>query len=221
MSVKHAMLALLAAQPSSTYQLRKRFDASTGESWPLNIGQVSSTLQRLERDGLVVRGGEAAGAPAAASAGDEAGGQPWRLTEAGVGELAEWWARPVASAQRGRDELVVKFALAVVTPGVDIARLVQTQRAATQRAMHDLTRVRRDVEPDGLVARLILDHHLFAAEAELRWLDDVEASLARAHRAAATGSASGIADDGGAGAEDARGIVSDARAGTASKASGR
>lgn len=170
--MKHAMLALLSAQPSSSYQLKKRFDVSTGQSWPLNIGQVSTTLQRLERDGLVVRD--------AGAADDTGNGQPWLLTPAGRAELADWWSRPVVAEHRGRDELVVKLTLATVAPGVDVEALVQTQRAATQRSMHDLTRLRRDLETEDLVARLVLDHHLFIAEAELRWLDDVEAALVRA-----------------------------------------
>lgn len=171
MSVKHAMLALLSAQPSSTYQLRKRFDVSTGQSWPLNIGQVSLTLQRLGRDGFVLRD-EVGG-------GNEANGQPWRLTPAGFAELADWWGRPVVAELRGRDELVVKLMLATVTPGVDVGRLVQSQRAATQRTMHDLTRLRREIAEDDLIGRLVLDHHIFISEAELRWLDDVEGGVQR------------------------------------------
>lgn len=196
MSVKHAMLALLSAQPSSTYQLRKRFDDSTGQSWPLNIGQVSTTLQRLERDGLVLRDD--------AGADDPAGGQPWRLTSAGRAELEAWWARPVVAEQRGRDELVVKLMLATVAPGVDIAALIQSQRAATQRSMHDLTRLRRDLDADDLVGRLVLDHHLFIAEAELRWLDDVEAGVVRsAQRGRGAAGRGGAGEAAPAGADEA------------------
>lgn len=173
MSVKFAMLALLSAEPSSTYVLRKRFDASTGQSWPLNIGQVSQTLQRLERDGFVERDDPDDGGDGATS------GQPWRLTDAGRSALAEWWGRPVIAEQRGRDELLVKLLLATIAPGVDMAGIIQSQRAATQQTMHDLTRLRRSTEPDDLIGRLVLDHHLFIAEAELRWLDGVEGSLVR------------------------------------------
>jgi DNA-binding PadR family transcriptional regulator len=174
MSVKHAMLALLSAQPASTYQLRKRFDTSTAQSWPINIGQVSTTLQRLERDGLVARDDE----PGQESPdGGEGSGRPWQLTQAGETELADWWVSPVIADQRGRDELVVKIALAAVTPGVEVPKLLQLQREATQRAMHDLTKLRMPLGNDELVARLVLDHHLFVTEAELRWLDEVEAAL--------------------------------------------
>lgn len=193
MSVKHALLALLSAAPSSTYQLRKRFDASTGQGLPLNIGQVSSTLQRLERDGLVARDEEPTAAGDTQTPGSA--GQLWRLLPAGSEELAAWWASPVVAEERGRDELVLKLTLAVVTPEVDLPALLQLQRAATQRSMHDFTRVRRELASDDLVARLVVDHHIFIAEAELRWLDDAEAAILRASVAARRAAAQGRAAD--------------------------
>jgi hypothetical protein len=51
MSVRHALLALLAEGPKYGLQLREEFVERTGEVWPLNVGQVYTTLQRLERDG--------------------------------------------------------------------------------------------------------------------------------------------------------------------------
>ncbi|MFC6357174.1 PadR family transcriptional regulator [Luethyella okanaganae] len=172
MSVKHALLALLSRRPSTTYQLRKDFDLTTSQTWPLNIGQVSTTLQRLQRDGLVVRDGGDTSDPASA--------EPWHLTSRGRDEVEQWWRSPVSREHRGRDELIIKLALAVVVPGVDVVALVQRQRSAMQRLLHDVTRARRAVEPGELPARLVLDNHIFAAEAELRWLDSVEESVARA-----------------------------------------
>jgi DNA-binding PadR family transcriptional regulator len=173
MSVKHAMLALLSRRPSTTYQLRKDFDLSTSQTWPLNIGQVSTTLQRLHRDGLVVRDSETDDYTSSP--------EPWQLTELGRDELNIWWHSPVLREHRGRDELVIKFSLAVLVPGVDVVGLVQRQRSAMQRMMHDVTRARRDVAVDDLAARLVLDNHIFTIEAELRWLDSVEESVARAN----------------------------------------
>ncbi|MCK9904524.1 PadR family transcriptional regulator [Parafrankia colletiae] len=53
MSVRNGLLALLAERPMYGYQLRAEFETRTGSTWPLNIGQVYTTLRRLERDGLV------------------------------------------------------------------------------------------------------------------------------------------------------------------------
>ena len=55
MSVPHALLALLSEGPKYGLRLQNEFESRTGEVWPLNVGQVYTTLQRLERDGLVER----------------------------------------------------------------------------------------------------------------------------------------------------------------------
>ena len=53
MSIRHALLALLSEGSKYGLQLRQEFETRTGEVWPLNVGQVYTTLQRLERDGLI------------------------------------------------------------------------------------------------------------------------------------------------------------------------
>lgn len=173
MSVRHALLALLSCGSQITYQLRKEFEEATGQTWPLNIGQVSTTLERLARDGLVVR---------ADAVEDAHTREPWSLTDAGRAELAAWWRSPVGRAVPDRDELVIKLALAVTLPDVDVAAVVQAQRSASLRVLHDLTRLQNGLDGDEIAAALVLDHHVFATEAELRWLDDVEGVLARVPR---------------------------------------
>ena len=54
MSVRNALLALVAQQPAGVYRLKQMFEEQTCGAWPLNIGQVYQTMQRLERDGQVV-----------------------------------------------------------------------------------------------------------------------------------------------------------------------
>jgi DNA-binding PadR family transcriptional regulator len=168
MSVRHGLLALLRRGPMHGYQLRSSFEESTGGTWPLNIGQVYTTLARLERDQLV--------RPLAETDGQ----RPYALTDAGVAEVAAWFATPVQAKDRPRDELAVKLALAITTPGVDVAAVVQGQRTATMRAMQEYTRMKRSAEAPGeLPWRLVLESMVFQAEAELRWLDHCESSLVR------------------------------------------
>lgn len=168
MSVKMGVLALLVGGPGYGYQLRGEFEHRTGGSWPLNIGQVYTTLDRLERDGLVARGDA-----------DDDGHVVYTATAAGREEVARWFSEPVP-AKRGRDELAIKFALAVTVPGVDVPRLVQVQRAAAMRALQDLTRLKRTADPsEDLAWSLVLESMVFQAEAEARWLDHVESSVAR------------------------------------------
>ncbi|SKC37829.1 PadR family transcriptional regulator [Krasilnikoviella flava] len=175
MSVRQGFLALLSERPMHGYQLRQEFEARTGGTWPLNIGQAYTTLQRLQRDGLV-----------APVPDDDEGPERFRLTDAGRAEADAWWLRPVERRAPARDELAIKLALAVtVQPeghGVDVAAVVQHQRTESLRALRDYTLLKRDAgdDPDGLAWSLVLDSLVFAVEAEVRWLDHVESTVAQA-----------------------------------------
>ena len=168
MSVKQALLALLEQGPMYGYQLRAEFERRTGSTWPLNVGQVYTTLTRLERDGLV-QGGEQ----------DGEGHVIYRVTDAGRAEVAAWFTTPVPRTQPPRDELAIKLAFAVTLPGVDVGAVIQQQRSATMAALQDYTRLKRAGNAD-LAWGLVLDSLVFAAEAEVRWLDHCEARLRRA-----------------------------------------
>ncbi len=196
MSIKHGLLALLERGPMYGYQLRAEFESSTGSTWPLNVGQVYTTLTRLERDGLVRAEGEP----------DAEGRQVYVVTDEGRAEVFAWFSTPVTVKQRPRDELAIKLAMAVTTPGVDVTLVVQTQRSATLRSLQELTRLKTladDVTDAAWL--LVLESMIFGAEAEVRWLDHCETKVARLarRRAEATSSGPGHAATG-AGAADAR-----------------
>jgi DNA-binding PadR family transcriptional regulator len=178
MSVRQALLALLEQGPMYGYQLRTEFERRTGSTWPLNVGQVYTTLTRLERDGLVTESGD-----------DGEGHVVYRVTDAGREEVATWFTTPVERTQPPRDELAIKLALAVTVPGVDVGTVIQQQRTATMAALQDYTRLKRgraadpqELSPSGadMAWSLVLDSLVFAAEAEIRWLDHCEARLRRA-----------------------------------------
>jgi DNA-binding PadR family transcriptional regulator len=174
-SVRNAMLALLEQGPRYGYQLRAEFEHHTGGTWPLNVGQVYTTLARLERDGLIEGQGE-----------DGEGHVVYAVTDAGRDEVAAWFTSPVPRTQPPRDELAIKLALAVTVPGVDVGTVIQRQRSATMAALQDYTRLKR--QPSAatgdataeLAWGLVLDSLVFNAEAEIRWLDHCEARLRRA-----------------------------------------
>jgi DNA-binding PadR family transcriptional regulator len=170
MTIRHGLLALLERGPMYGYQLRAEFEASTGATWPLNVGQVYTTLARLERDGLV----EPAGDP------DAEGRVTYRITAAGRTEVTRWFGTPVDRQGRPRDELAIKLALALTTPGVDVPGVLQTQRTATLRSMHDFTRLKAAADEAADEAwLLVLESMIFQAEAEVRWLDHCETRLGR------------------------------------------
>ncbi len=186
MSVKQALLALLEQGPMYGYQLRAEFEQRTGATWPLNVGQVYTTLARLERDGLV----EQVAGDVETTEGD--GHVVYRVTDHGRAEVLEWFTTPVPRTQPPRDELAIKLALAVTVPGVDVGSVIQQQRSATMAALQDYTRLKRSgrlAKPEDtsdLAWGLVLDSLVFSAEAEIRWLDHCEARLRRAASERAT-----------------------------------
>jgi DNA-binding PadR family transcriptional regulator len=169
MSIRHGLLALLQREPMYGYQLKVAFEEHTGGTWPLNIGQVYTTLSRLERDDLV------------SALSENIGGQrPYEITDSGRTELRTWFTTPLSRSDRPRDELAIKLALAITTPGVDVPAVLQAQRTATMRSLQEYTRLKARADaPRDLSWRLVLDAMLFQAEAEIRWLDHCEMCLVR------------------------------------------
>jgi DNA-binding PadR family transcriptional regulator len=173
LSVRYGLLGLLRRGSTHGYQLRTDFEAATGATWPLNIGQVYSTLQRLERDGLIVGVGD-----------DDDGGverRRYRLTKLGDESLDRWFAAPVPRESPPRSELVIKVVLAVMLPEVDARSVIDVQRAATMAGLQTLTRV-KVAAGDDLGASLVADAAVFNAEAEIRWLDHCQAGLVRSKK---------------------------------------
>ncbi|MFE4515740.1 PadR family transcriptional regulator [Kitasatospora sp. NPDC056783] len=180
MSIRHGLLALLDQGPRYGYQLRTEFEARTGATWPLNVGQVYTTLSRLERDGLVEAAGE-----------DDEGHQFYAVTDAGRAELRNWFDTPVPRTNPPRDELAIKLAMAVTVPGVDVSAVVQGQRRHSIKALQDYTRLKGRAlagesdpgvtpsESNDLAWLLVLDQLIFQTEAEIRWLDHCETRLAQ------------------------------------------
>ncbi len=174
MSVRQGLLALLDREPMYGYQLKSAFEEGTGQVWPLNIGQVYTTLARLERDGLVE-----------AEEPDGEGHQHYRITDAGRAELRDWFATPVRRDAPPRDELAVKLLLALGATDVVVADVIQAQRTATVEALQEYTRLKSVADPETeLPWLLMLDAMLLQAEAEVRWLDVCEARLRGAGRTA-------------------------------------
>ena len=182
MSVRHALLALLSEGPSYGLQLRQEFEERTGDVWPLNVGQVYTTLQRLERDGLIESDGNG-----------EAGPQKsFRLTSDGAAELLGWLQTPPDLSSPPRDELVIKVLVASRVPGVRVHDVIQTHRRHVVELMQEWTRTKRDADPDDLNLALVVDAELFRLDSVVRWLDSADARLRRADGHEGDASASSV-----------------------------
>jgi DNA-binding PadR family transcriptional regulator len=162
------LLALLSEGPKYGLQLRHEFEERTGEVWPLNVGQVYTTLGRLERDGLVT-----------SDSGEEGPQKSYRITDAGSVELSDWLRTPPEMAQPPRDELLIKVLVAVQVPGVDVRDVIQVHRRHLLEQMQRYTTVKADAAEDDVALALVVDAELFRVEAAVRWLDSAEVRLRR------------------------------------------
>ena len=173
MSVRHSLLALLSGGAMHGYGLKTEFEAATADVWPLNVGQVYTTLGRLERDGLVT------------AEADAEGQKVYEITGSGRDELRHWFETPVPREVVPRQELAIKLVFAMRSGTADVAAVLQRQRVATVRALQDVTRLKAAAESSGDLAWLLmLDGLAFQGEAEVRWLDLCQARLAQAQRPA-------------------------------------
>jgi DNA-binding PadR family transcriptional regulator len=170
MSVRHALLALLSEGPKYGLQLREEFEARTGEVWPLNVGQVYTTLQRLERDGLVE-------SEDSADTGPQKG---FRITAEGAEELDGWLRTPPDLASPPRDELVIKVLIAVRLPGADVHAVIQAHRRYLVELMQQWTRLKEEEGDLDLSLALVIDAEVYRLDSVVRWLDSADGRLKRA-----------------------------------------
>jgi DNA-binding PadR family transcriptional regulator len=167
MAVREGLLALLREGPSHGYQLKTAFEAATGGAWTLNVGQVYTTLDRLQRDGFV-------------TSEDADGQRRYAITEAGREELGGWWSASPLDAAPPRDELVLKVLFAIEDGPDHALGVITRQRTALTRLLQERRRDMRAGTELDLASALVADALAARAEADLRWLDTCEARIVRA-----------------------------------------
>ncbi len=194
-SVRQGLLALLDQADMYGYHLRSEFEAYTGGAWPLNIGQVYATLERLERDGLVAITGQGDGEDRPAAAGGSGGREHkyYAITRAGRDALRDWFEATAGDEPPPRDELLAKVLLALAGGREHALAVVTRQRTALTAALQARRRALRPTstspgdEVAALAPTLVADALVSRAEADLRWLDVCEARLAQLSRPAGNG----------------------------------
>jgi DNA-binding PadR family transcriptional regulator len=162
--VRDALLVLLSRAPAHGYQLKVDFERLTGAG-PVNVGQIYTTLDRLQRDGLVER-----------LEPDADGRVGYRITEEGLKVAIEWLLDPTVVPTNGRSMIAGKVLMALDVPGVDVQQVIDTHRLTY---LHVAQTKRKQVRAEGADARdrLLVEAELAVVEAELRWLDLCEAEL--------------------------------------------
>ncbi len=162
--MRNALLALLAEGPTHGYELKLAFERVFGAVWgAINVGQIYTTLGRLQRDGLVrSREVEQSGRP------DK---RVYEITDEGRAALAKWLAEPVEGA-RLRDEFFMKLMLAALAGG-EPAQLLDRQRTQYMQSLRDLDALALETEADS-PTQLLIEGAMLHLQADLRWLDRCE-----------------------------------------------
>jgi DNA-binding PadR family transcriptional regulator len=172
MSVRYAILGLLAQKPRHGYELRAAFEAVVGGdvNWEVKPAQIYTTLDRLEEAGLVQLSSDL-------GEGDEPARRIYAVTKTGKAALHDWFGSGVAPEHQ-RDEFFIKLMVGISSRGADPARLIQTQRAYLYQELHAVTTLRESYDPQTEIAQiLLLDKTIMHLEADLRWLDIAEQRL--------------------------------------------
>lgn len=171
MSVRNAILGLLAQQPRHGYELRAAFEALIGGDavWDVKPAQIYTTLARLQEAGLIEQDGiEQDGGPEKII---------YSLTPDGSRELSEWFQAGIA-ADHHRDEFFVKLMVSLYSEQADPYQVIRAQRKRLYQDLHDLTRRRNGIDARRELAQIfLLDKSIMHLEADLRWLDLLEARL--------------------------------------------
>jgi DNA-binding PadR family transcriptional regulator len=167
MSIRHALLALLSEEPKHGLLLQQEFEEQTSEVWPLNVGQVYITLQRLERAGLVSSEGEEDAGPR----------KRFMITSAGGDELEEWLRTPSSEIPPPRDELLIKVLISLRVPGANVHEIVQAHRRHIVESMQHFWRLKAEMAADDIGLALITDAEMFRLEGIVHWLDAADIRL--------------------------------------------
>ncbi len=176
MTVRAALLQLLDEGERHGYQLKVDFESRTGGIWPLNVGQVYTTLDRLIRDDRVIAVGGAG----------EASQRLYRITEEGRREVKEWLTASPSEAVPPRDDLVMKVLVAMGRGAPEALSVIDHQRSALMSQLQAARRRQPKESPEANAQRLAQDSVLRRMEADLSWLEHCEESLrqvsSRRHR---------------------------------------
>lgn len=170
MSVKHTLLALLYQQPMHGYELGKQLTLAVNAELDVNPGQIASTLNRLKEANLVDYDIKAAD--------DAPDRKVYKLTEAGIEELREWYLTPEVRDYRLGDTFYIKLVLSLIGGPVPPEQVLATQRRELYLQLHEITDLRQRANPGKeLPWILLLESATMHLEADLRWIEMCEIRL--------------------------------------------
>jgi DNA-binding PadR family transcriptional regulator len=172
MSLKFALLGLLAESPKYGYEIKRQFDGALGNVWSVSYGQLYPTLRRLSELGWVTKKTEP-GKKAAEK-------NIYSITEKGRKKLDEWLLKPLRSTYKVKDEFTLRFLFfsKLAADSVLDYLKVQQKKTVLQRESFQRTLVSLRDEIDYFL-QAIIRKGIIHLEAENQWLEEVIADIQR------------------------------------------
>lgn len=162
MSIKYAVLGLIAEEPRHGYAVRAAFEERLGDFWELNYGQIYQVLASLEQEGLIT-GTE-----------EQIGRRPRRTVYAisakGRDALRAWLVQPLSAARPFRDDFYVRLVF-IKNDRETLSRLLKARTDACERRMAELLDQRRMQErttPEKIARWLFTEAAIMRAEADFK-----------------------------------------------------
>lgn len=164
MSLKYAILALLYQGEIHGYELGKQLALTLKSDWEVKLGQIPITLQRLEQAGFVsFHMAEADAAPER---------KIYRLTDAGLQALAEWYTEGEVRDYRMSDSFYLKLVFSLLDAPISPEQVLVAQKRRLYQELHDVMQVRNETNPQtNLPLFLMLETVVAHIEADIHWLD--------------------------------------------------
>jgi PadR family transcriptional regulator AphA len=134
MSLRYALIGLLAWRPSSGYELTKRFAVSISHAWPVSHSQIYPELARLVSEGLIEQTEEG-----------PRGRKTYAATPAGVAALREWMRSTEPAYDRRSEADLREFFLWVIPPAEGLAYLERSANVYRRR-LAELENIARTVD---------------------------------------------------------------------------
>lgn len=175
MSIRHAILGLLAEQPMHGYRIKEAFDGRVSPLWGLTTGQIYQSLAALERSALVESRNERKGRRPAR--------RVYSVTESGKRELTAWLREsPAAWVRPFREEILIRLMMLQADQAPELWRTLGHQELEAMALLMRVTRM-CDEQPRteaGInLTRVFLDGMAQHLEADIRNLQRFRCEIER------------------------------------------
>jgi DNA-binding PadR family transcriptional regulator len=174
MSIRFAVLGLLAERPGYGYQLVQVLNERLGAAWQLIPSSVYAALETLESEGLI-RARPTAGGDSERRTSTQR--VVYETTLAGRTQFRQWLARPAPRQEPIRPEAALKLAVAPNEEGERIMRMLADEEHLTGEVLVQVEGEVKTLAEEGCEEAFPRRAAVERLRAELRWIEAARATL--------------------------------------------